>query len=83
MHSMTNMSLAWHPTMKAQVELERDDLIYTNNDTVTGKIILVTLSSVLISNISVTLSAISTSRLRSRKSIETHRVFTLLLPTAR
>ena len=76
------MSLSGRPAIAAQVEVESDDLIYTNKDTVTGKIILVALSSVLISNISLTLSGSSTSRLRSRYSNETHKVFAVLAAAA-
>ncbi|KAK5795878.1 hypothetical protein VI817_005163 [Penicillium citrinum] len=75
MHFGPSMSLSGRPAIAAQVEVESDDLIYTNKDTVTGKIILVALSSVLISNVSLTLSGSSTSRLRSRYSNETHKVF--------
>lgn len=59
--------------MVAHVELDRNDFIFTYQDTVTGKVVIDASSSVKISNISVTLSGIAISTLNSRKE-ETHRV---------
>lgn len=69
-----NMPLPGRPAMAAQVELDRDSSIYTNQDTVTGRLILDIESPVTISKSAVDLSGIAISTLSSRKRSEMHRV---------
>jgi len=59
--------------MEVYINLDRDDAIYTNQDTISGDIILITRSSMKISTITVNLSGIATSRLDQGKS-EVHQV---------
>lgn len=55
-----------------QIQLDRREPIYTNQDTVSGHILLHNESSIHISTINVTLSGIATSRLGPGKRIESH-----------
>lgn len=67
--------------MKIHVELDRDDLIYTNCETISGKIVIESKSPVNISSIKATLSGISVSRLRSGEGNEVHQVCDIHAPS--
>lgn len=67
--------------MKIHVELDRDNLIYTSCETISGKIVVESKSPLNISSIKATLSGISVSRLRSGEGNEVHQVCVTYTPS--
>ncbi|PKX95193.1 uncharacterized protein P174DRAFT_127316 [Aspergillus novofumigatus IBT 16806] len=61
--------------MDVQIQLDKREATYTNQDTVSGRLILHTRSSVDISAIQVTLSGSALSRLHSGRRTESHQLF--------
>ncbi|KAL4906410.1 hypothetical protein BDW74DRAFT_150259 [Aspergillus multicolor] len=62
------------PRMEIRVQLRREPPVYTAADEVSGHVILTTESQADISAVSIKLSGLATTRLRSGKLLETHQI---------
>jgi hypothetical protein len=72
MLSRLGHSLSLSSKMDVQIQLDKREATYTNQDTVSGRLILHARSSVDISGIQVTLSGSALSRLHSGRRTESH-----------
>jgi hypothetical protein len=65
--------------MEVYIELDQGDLVRTNCETVSGKVVVESNSHLNISSITVTLAGISVSRSRISERSETHKVIVISL----
>lgn len=67
--------------MDIQIQLDKKDPVYTNDDQVSGRVILYNEAEVDIATITIRLSGAATSRLRSEKLTESHEVCSATCPS--